>query len=230
MFDQIAPRYDLMNSLMSLGLHRLWRRRAIASLLSQQGREFLDIGCGTGDVMLAVLRKAPGVSVTGLDPAPDMLARAQTKLQQAGVAKRARLVEGDATAMEFAATSFDGIVCAFCLRNIVDRATALKQMRRVLRPGGTLALLELTVPRNPLCRFVHSIYTRHLIPLLGRLLSQGHAYRYLAASIDHFPPPATMVAEIGAAGFAAVSAQPLSGGFVTLFTGRVAKGVEEVGL
>lgn len=217
MFDRIAPRYDLLNSLMSLGLHRYWRGKAVRHLLSGGGRDFLDIGCGTGDVALAILRQSPAARVTGIDPSAGMLVLATAKARQAGLADRMVLQDGDATTLPFPDASFDGIVCAFCLRNIADRRAALVEMRRVLRPGGTLAILELTAPRNVLLKGIHNLYTRRIIPLMGWILSQKNAYQYLADSIDHFPPAPVIVEELVKAGFTGSPYQSLSGGFVTLF-------------
>ncbi len=217
MFDRIAPRYDLLNSLMSLGLHRYWRRKAVQHLLSGGGRDFLDIGCGTGDVALAILRQTPAARVTGIDPSTGMLALAVAKARRAGLADRVVYQDGDATTLPFPDASFDGIVCAFCLRNIADRRAALAEMRRVLRPGGTLSILELTAPRNRLLRGIHNLYTRRIIPLMGRVMSQKNAYQYLADSIDHFPPAPVIVEELIKAGFPGSGHQSLTGGFVTLF-------------
>lgn len=217
MFDRIAPRYDLLNSLMSLGLHRYWRRIAVRHLLSAGGRDFLDIGCGTGDVALSILRQSPGARVTGIDPSSGMLALAVAKARRAGLADRVVYRNGDATALPFPDAAFDGIVCAFCLRNIADRRAALMEMRRVLRPGGTLAILELTAPRNGLLRGIHRLYTHGVIPLMGWILSQKSAYQYLADSIDHFPPAPVVGEELVKAGFTGAEHRPLTGGFVTLF-------------
>ena len=222
MFDHIAKRYDLMNAVMSLGLHHAWRQVAMRFLLSQDGSSFLDIGCGTGDVALAITRAKPHCRVTGIDPSPDMLAIAREKISRAGCDGSIRCLEGDATALPFDDAGFAGIVCAFCLRNIEDRAAALREMRRVLKPGATLAILELTAPSRQPAWLIHALYTRHIIPMMGALLSQGHAYRYLARSIDHFPAPPVIVNEIAASGFHHVEARGLTGGFVTLFTGLVA--------
>ena len=218
MFDQIARRYDLMNAVMSLGLHRHWRNRAVRYLLSGDGHDFLDIGCGTGDVSLTLAKRTPSAHITGLDPSLEMLAIATSKTRKAGLGERIAYQAGDATALSFGNASFDGIVCAFCLRNITDRATALQEMRRVLRPGGTLAILELTAPRSPFLKTVHTIHTRRIIPLMGRLVSHGDAYQYLADSIDHFPPAACIVDELTQAGFTTAQRESLAGGFVTLFT------------
>lgn len=218
MFDGIARRYDLLNGLMSLGLHRAWRRKAVTALLAGGARDILDIGCGTGDVALAVLRRSPETRVTGIDLSPSMLEIAAAKTRSAGVAQRAVYQSGDAMALAFGPQSFDGIITAFCLRNVVDHARALAEMRRVLRPGGTLAILELTRPPAPLPALLHRLYTRRIIPVLGALLSRGQAYRYLAASIDNFPAPPAVTQALARAGFAQARHTPLTFGFVTLFT------------
>lgn len=220
MFNHIARKYDFLNAIMSLGLHRYWRNQAIHSLLSRQGNHFLDIGCGTGDMMMAIARNKPDATITGIDPAPDMLAVATGKIRAARLEDRLHCQEGNATAMVFGKSEFDGIACAFCLRNIEDRATSFAEMRRVLRPAGTLAILELTVPAHPLFKAIHRLYTRRIIPLLGRWLSQGDAYRYLADSIDHFPAGSVIEEEMTKAGFVDVKARALTGRFVTLFSGN----------
>lgn len=219
MFDRIARRYDLLNGWMSFGLHRHWRRRAVDALLARGGRDFLDIGCGTGEVTLAALRRAPQARLTGIDLSEPMLAVARAKTQAAGYAARAVYRTGDATALAFADQSFDGIVMAFCLRNVVDHGRALAEMRRVLRPGGTLAILELTRPAGRVAGLAHRLHTRRVIPLLGALFSQGDAYRYLARSIDNFPPSPEIVQRLRQAGFAAAHDRPLTAGFVTLYLG-----------
>lgn len=224
MFDRIARRYDLLNALMSLGLHRIWRNRAVKSLCAtgcaSDRRDILDIGCGTGDVALAVLRKEPKAYLTGIDLSTPMIEIAEKKTRAAGLQSRARYQTGDATALAFGDQTYTGIVSAFCLRNIDDRAKAFQEMRRVLRPGGTLVILELTKPAATLPRLIHQFHTRRIIPFLGSLLSQGSAYRYLADSIEHFPPPAAIVSEMTRAGFTQARHTPLTGGFVTLFTAQ----------
>lgn len=220
MFDNIAPRYDLLNALMSLGLHRHWRTLTVRSVTAGGGADFLDLGCGTGDMAIALLRSSPGARVTGVDPSPEMLARAVAKTARAGLTARATYCDGDATALAFRDATFDGVTCAFCLRNVVNHAAALREMRRVLRPGGRAAILELTRPTAPWSVLVHGLYVRRLVPLLGRTLSKGSAYRYLADSIENFPAGGAMAAAMTAAGFAEAHARPLTGGFVTLFTAR----------
>ncbi|MEI8138285.1 MAG: bifunctional demethylmenaquinone methyltransferase/2-methoxy-6-polyprenyl-1,4-benzoquinol methylase UbiE [bacterium] len=222
MFDRIARRYDLLNALMSFGLHRIWRRRAIETLNSKGfargDRDFLDIGCGTGDVAIAVLKKDPTARITGIDLSAPMIEIADRKTRAAGLQSRATYQTGDATALAFGDNSFDSIVSAFCLRNIEDRAKAFQEMRRVLRPGGTVVILELTKPTTTLPLWIHQFHTSRIIPLLGSILSQGSAYRYLADSIEHFPTPDAIVSEMTVAGFTQARHIPLTGGFVTMFT------------
>ena len=222
MFDSIAGRYDLLNRVMSLGLDRRWRRRAVAALAPQGGERYLDVGCGTGDVMLEVLRAAPASTVVGVDPARAMMAVAASKAARAGVAERAAFVAGDALRLPFADAAVHGVISAFTLRNLTDRRQACRELRRVLVPGGRLVLLETSVPANRLLRLGHRLYVGRLVPFLGMLLACSRsAYRYLAASIGHFPAPAEIVASMTAAGLRDPAAQPLAGGIVTLYTARV---------
>jgi len=224
MFDRIAQHYDFLNGLMSLGLHRFWRHRAVESLCATSyakgARDILDIGCGTGDIVIAVLRKDSKARVSGIDLSSLMLEIAKRKTRAAGLQSRATYQVGDATSLVFGNLAFDGIVSAFCLRNIDNRAKAFQEMRRVMRPGGTLVILELTKPTARLLQLIHRFYTHRIIPWLGSLLSPGSAYRYLADSIEHFPPPAMITDEMAKAGFTQARYRPLTGGFVTLFTAQ----------
>jgi demethylmenaquinone methyltransferase/2-methoxy-6-polyprenyl-1,4-benzoquinol methylase len=220
MFDRIAPRYDLLNRLMSFGLDRYWRRRAIDALSPYGNGHVLDIGCGTGDVTLDLLRRNPDATVTGIDLSQPMLNLAVAKAGRAGLSARATFQAGDATALPFGPGAFDAVVCAFCFRNIAHHGSALAEMRRVLRPGGSLVILELTAPTCPIMRLVHGLYTHAVVPLLGRCLSLGSAYRYLAESIDHFPPAGQVVELMRQTGFEAAACHSLSGGVVTVFAAR----------
>lgn len=219
MFDAIARRYDRMNHVISLGLDRYWRRRAIACLDPADGGCYLDIGTGTGDVAIEILRRRPGASVVGVDPSLEMLALAKTKAQRAGLAGSISFQAGDASALAYADASFSGVITAFCVRNIEDRRAALGEMRRVIRPGGRLVILELTVPDGRLLRTLHRVYNRTFVPLASRLLSRGNAYRYLVESIEGFPPPERVTAMMNDAGFEQVRHIPLTGGVVSVFVG-----------
>ena len=221
MFDGIAARYDLLNRLLSLGLDRRWRRRAVREMAPRGGERYLDVGCGTGDVTLEALRQAPAARVVGLDPARGMLALAAAQAQAAGPSGCPGFVMGDATRLPFADGSFDGVATAFCFRSIPQRLEALREMRRVLAAGGRLVILETGVPRHPLVRLGHWLYTHSAVPLLGWLLAgNARAYRYLTDSTEALPVPERVVAMLEQAGFAEARARVLMLGAVTLYTGR----------
>ena len=221
MFDQIAGRYDLLNALISLGLDRYWRHKAVAVLAPRSGEIFLDVGCGTGDVALEIVRQEPGARVVGIDPAMAMLLLAGHKARTARMADRVTFRAADVTspAATFPEAPFDGVTCSFCIRNIPDRAAAMERMVSVLRPGGRAVILELTRPEHPLARLGHRLYNRWLVPLAGRFLSRANAYRYLVKSIEYFPEPRAICGAMAGAGFQNVRLTGLSGGVVTLFTG-----------
>lgn len=219
MFDDVAACYDRMNALLSLGLDRRWRRKAVALLAPCPGEHILDVGCGTGDLAIELLRQCPPCRVAGLDPSEGMLALGRQKLADAGLERSASLVAGDILAPPFAAGSFDGIMSAFCIRNVADRPRAFAIMRSLLRPGGRIVVAELTVPENPIVRLGHRLYTRTVVPLAGRLLAgRRHAYQYLVDSVQDFPRARAILDTMAEAGFAQPRAVPLSGGIVTLFT------------
>lgn len=222
MFDGIAARYDLLNHLLSLGMDRRWRRQAVAALAPRDGQWYLDVGCGTGDAMLEVVRQAPGARVVGIDPSVGMLALAARKVLGAGAGGQASLAVGDATALAFGDAVFAGGISAFCIRNVTDRAAALREMCRVVAPGGTVAVLEATTPCKKLLRVGHWLYMHGVAPLLGWLVARRRgAYCYLADSIDAFPQPQAVLDMMAEAGLAEPHSRPLSGGLVTLYSGRV---------
>jgi demethylmenaquinone methyltransferase/2-methoxy-6-polyprenyl-1,4-benzoquinol methylase len=217
MFDAIAPRYDLLNHLLSAGIDRRWRKRAIASL-GLTGRESLiDVCTGTADVALEASRAA---RVIGVDFAGAMLALGLRKVQAAGQAKRIVLVRGDAMRLPVRDRTADAATVAFGIRNVQRPVIACAEMARVLRRGGRLAILEFGVPRIPGVSALYLCYFRRVLPLIGRLIS-GHtgAYSYLPASVGTFPPPAEFMTLLRQAGFAEVRAVSLTFGIVYLYTG-----------
>jgi len=210
MFDRIAPRYDLMNRLMTFGIDRGWRRRAIAALGLRAGDRVLDLACGSGD--LAAEACAAGARVLGLDFSAGMLREAQAR--QLGCA----LVRGDALALPLADASLDAVVSGFALRNFVDLAGVFAESARVLRPQGQIAWLEVDRPASALLRIGHAVYFRRVVPLLGALLSDRDAYAYLPESAAYLPDEPTLIAMIHTAGFAEVRKQSLLGGAAQLVT------------
>ncbi len=213
MFDRIAPVYDAMNRLMTAGLDLRWRRLAAAAAV-RPGDRVLDAACGTGDLALADLR-AGAAAVTGLDFSPRMLARARRK------SGAVEWLEGDLLSLPFADGSFDAATIGFGIRNVSDLELGLAELRRVLRPGGRLAVLEITRPRGLLSRF-YSLWFGRLVPLLGRVLPGGAAYAYLPASVARFPTAEDLAVLIRAAGFDGVGFRLLGGSIIALHTGVAA--------
>jgi demethylmenaquinone methyltransferase / 2-methoxy-6-polyprenyl-1,4-benzoquinol methylase len=212
MFDRIAPVYDAMNRTMTAGLDRRWRRLT-AEAAVRPGDEVLDACCGTGDLAIAASRA--GGNVTGLDFSPAMLARARRK------APGLEWIEGDLLALPFPDASFDSATVGFGVRHVEDLGRAIGELRRVLRPGGRLGVLEITRPRGLLAPF-YRVWFDGVVPLLGKLLPGGSAYTYLPASVRRFPGPQELAELIGSAGFRDVRVRLLAGGIVALHTAEAA--------
>jgi len=208
MFDRIAPVYDAMNRTMTAGLDRRWRRIAAESVV-RPGDLVLDACCGTGDLAIADVRA--GGRVTGLDFSERMLDRARRK------APELDWVTGDVLALPFPDGSFDAATVGFGIRNVDDLERALAELRRVLRGGGRLGILEITRPRGLLAPF-YRLWFDAVVPLLGKLLPGGSAYTYLPASVRRFPGPEELSALIAAAGFGGVAYRRFAGGIVALHT------------
>ena len=212
MFDRIAPIYDAMNRVMTAGLDRAWRRLTVEAVV-QPGDRVLDACCGTGDLALAAERE--GGAVTGLDFSPKMLERARRK------SETITWVEGNLLALPFEDASYDAATVGFGVRNVADLEAALAELRRVLRPGGRLAILEITQPRGPLRPFF-SLWFDRIVPLLGKVLPGGRAYTYLPASVRRFPGAEELVALLERNGFEHVRVRLLGGSIVALHTGAKA--------
>src|SRR5262245_10721682 len=212
LFDRIAPVYDAMNRVMTAGLDRSWRRLTVEAVV-QPGDRVLDACCGTGD--LAVAAERDGGNVTGLDFSPAMLERARRKSDTVD------WVEGDLLALPFAGESFDAATVGFGVRNVGDLDVALAELRRVLRPRGRLAILEITQPRGVLRPFF-ALWFDRVVPLLGKILPGGKAYTYLPASVRRFPGAEELAALLGRHGFEDVSVRLLAGSIVALHAGTKA--------
>jgi demethylmenaquinone methyltransferase/2-methoxy-6-polyprenyl-1,4-benzoquinol methylase len=208
MFDAIAPRYDLLNRILTFGMDVGWRKRAVRSLQLPAGSRVLDLACGTGDLCRELARR--GYRPVGVDRSAGMLAARRTT---------APLVRGDALRLPFPDRSVDGIVCGFALRNFAGLKPFLGECGRVLRVGGRVALLEVSEPENSVLRAGHSVYFGKVVPLVGGLLSDGAAYRYLPKSVAYLPPPNRMVSMLAEAGFGSAARRTLSTGIAQLLTG-----------
>ena len=207
MFDAIAPRYDLVNRLMTFRMDVGWRKKTIASLQLPPGSVVLDLACGTGDFCRGLA--GAGLRPVGLDLSYGMLAAARTE---------SPLAQADALRLPVPDGSVDGVTCGFALRNFAALEPFFGELGRVLRPGGRIALLEVAEPPNPILRWGHSIYFGKVVPLIGGLLSDGSAYRYLPKSVAYLPEPEVMLDQIRSAGFTGVDRRLLSTGISQLVT------------
>ncbi len=215
MFDAIAPRYDLLNRLIALGLAQGWRRRAVAALGLRPGHTALDLATGTGDLALMIARAHPEVTVIATDPSRGMLDVAVEKARPLG--ERVRFAVGDAQAIDLPDRSVDAVSMAFGIRNVEDRPRALREMARVTRPGGRISILELSEPqRGPLSSLAR-FHIHEVVPRVGAALSGSAEYAYLQRSIAAFPAPEVFAATMSEAGLSVLEVAPLSFGAVCLF-------------
>jgi demethylmenaquinone methyltransferase/2-methoxy-6-polyprenyl-1,4-benzoquinol methylase len=220
MFDRIAPRYDLLNRLLSAGVDVRWRRKAVDALDLAGPACILDLCTGTADLLIEALGRDPRLRGLGADLSPQMLARGLRKLERRGMAPRSALACGDAERLPLRAGRFDGALVSFGIRNVGDREQALREMIRVLRPGGRLVVLEFSMPPG-LLGTLYRFYFGRVLPLIGGIISgDPGAYSYLPASVAAFPTPDAFGALMEEAGFVAVSWKPLTGGIATLHRGE----------
>ncbi len=222
MFDAIAERYDLLNHLLSAGIDRRWRARAIQSLELAGRERVLDLCTGTGDLAIAAARARPSAArVVGVDFAGAMLRVGEGKLRNERLNDRIAMVQGDATRIPLGDASVDAVTIGFGIRNVEDMEAACVEMHRVLKPGGRLAILEFAVPDAPVISMLYGWYLRRVLPLVGRAVSRHTtAYGYLPASIGAFASPDAFVKILRQAGFSAISPIRLTFGSVILYTAR----------
>jgi demethylmenaquinone methyltransferase / 2-methoxy-6-polyprenyl-1,4-benzoquinol methylase len=208
MFDAIAPRYDLVNRFISLGLDQHWRHRTVRALALAPGSLVLDLACGTGS--LGDLAQRDGYRVVGADASAGMLA---------GLDGLFPAALADAAALPFETGSVDGVLCAYALRNFTDLEASLEEAGRVIRPGGRVAILEVTLPAHGLVRAGHSLWFNRVVPAIGAALSDRDAYRYLPDSVEYLPQDGVLREMLRRAGFATVGRQLLQGGLSQILTG-----------
>ena len=220
MFDAIAPRYDLLNRLLSLGIDQGWRRELVRRLELSPNARVLDHATGTADLALLIARGAPGIRVLGLDPSTEMLRIGRAKVAAAGLADRVELRRGDAERLDdVESKSFDAVSIAFGIRNVPDRRRALREFARVIRPGGRVAILELSEPSGGLLAPLARWHVHCVVPWLGSLLSGAREYRYLQRSIAAFPPPGEFAGLMERSGLRVLHVQALTFGVCHLYVG-----------
>lgn len=220
MFSRIARRYDLMNGLMTLGMHHGWRRVAARQTIASPDGPALDLATGTGDLAIDLAEVHPHRTVVGADFSLGMLSVAREKIQGLDEARRVRLLAADALALPFAARTFACVTSAFLLRNLADLEQGLREMRRVTRPGGRVVALEITQMRAPGFTALFRIYFHHVVPWIGQLVGgDREAYSYLPQSVDRFVTPNELVALMGKVGLRGVTYRRLGLGTVTIHTG-----------
>jgi demethylmenaquinone methyltransferase/2-methoxy-6-polyprenyl-1,4-benzoquinol methylase len=221
MFSAIAPRYDLLNRVLSAGRDRAWRRAAIRSTALTPAGRLLDVCTGTADMALEAARQFPNAEIVGVDFSRPMIAQGMSKVARGHLSDRVHLQVAPAESLPFPNESFDAATVAFGLRNVPDRQRGLREMCRVIRPGGHAVVLEFTTPPGRLFRGVYLWYFHRVLPWIGRVVS-GHpsAYSYLPVSVRDFPSPQGLVIWMQEAGFSQVSYRLLTGGIVAIHVGR----------
>ena len=223
MFDGIAHRYDFLNHFFSLGIDVLWRKRCVRLLRQEGPKCMLDVATGTADFAIEAVRMGLDVHVTGVDISAGMLDVGRTKIAARGWNDRIELIQGDSVALPFEADAFDVFTVAFGVRNFEDLQGGLKDMLRVLKPGGLGLVLEFSKPRRFPIKQVFGLYFKHIMPTVGKWVSKDPAaYTYLPESVDAFPEGNDFLDQMTLAGYTDVKAQRLTGGIATIYTGRKA--------
>lgn len=219
MFDTIAPKYDLLNHLLSFNIDRIWRNKMVRMVYSEPVARVLDVATGTGDVAFTIARKG-GASVSGCDISGEMLAIARQKASGRKLTERLEFIQADAEALPWPDKSFDVVTVAFGVRNFETLQKGLLEMNRVLKPGGRAVILEFSNPGGGVFGSVYSWYSKHILPRLGKWISgDASAYTYLPESVKAFPDGDDFLKEMDQAGYQSCSAKQLAGGIATLYLG-----------
>jgi demethylmenaquinone methyltransferase/2-methoxy-6-polyprenyl-1,4-benzoquinol methylase len=221
MFDSIAPRYDLLNRLLSLGIDRRWRRFAVRQIRFAEGGKILDVATGTADVALEIAAKTPeSVTVTGVDFSPQMVELGKEKVKESQFSDRISLQVAPCEAIPFEDSCFDSATIAFGIRNVVDRICGLKEILRVLKPEGKIVILEFSNPRSKIFKAAYNFYFLKILPVVGGLISNFSAYKYLPDSVLEFPSQEEFKKLMSEAGFINVMHMDLTFGIATVYTGE----------
>lgn len=221
MFGAIAPRYDFLNRLLSFGIDRRWRTKAVRLLKYREGSRILDVATGTGDVALEIARNTPAsVRITGADFCKEMVELGEVKVAASPYVGRIDFTVAPCEDLPFANNTFDSITIAFGIRNVVDRKLGLAEMWRVLRPGGRMIILEFSTPRSQFFRQIYYFYFRRLLPVVGGLFSRYNAYKYLPDSVLEFPSHEEFSLMISEAGFRNIHLHELTFGIATIYVGE----------
>lgn len=219
MFDGIAGHYDFLNHFLSMGIDKGWRKKAIREVAAIQPRTILDVATGTGDLAIAAVKSIEGVQVTGVDISEGMLEVGRKKIRDLSLTESIGLQSGDSEALPFADATFDSVMCAYGVRNFEHLEAGLRDMQRVLRPGGKLVILEFSHPRKFPFKQLYRFYFRYILPLLGKIVSRhSRAYTYLPESVNAFPEGATFCNILARCGYREAKARPLTMGITTLYT------------
>jgi demethylmenaquinone methyltransferase/2-methoxy-6-polyprenyl-1,4-benzoquinol methylase len=221
MFDSIAPRYDFLNRVLSLGIDRQWRRFAVRQIKFTDTGRILDVATGTGDVALEIAARTPAsVSIVGMDFSTEMVARGKEKIRNSPFAQRITMEVAPCEAIPFPEDSFDSVTIAFGIRNVVDRLQGLKEMLRVLKRGGRVVILEFSTPRSKLFKALYYFYFLRVLPVIGGLFSKFSAYQYLPDSVLEFPSREEFKELMARAGFRSSVHHDLTGGIATVYVGE----------
>lgn len=223
MFDSIAPAYDFMNRAMTMGVDKLWRRNAVNIVAKHAPASILDLATGTGDLAIAIARKLPHAEITGADLSVSMMEIGKEKVAKAGLQDRVRFLQADGTALPLPSNTFDCVTIAYGIRNFEDIAKGYGEMFRVLKPGGHLVVVELATPVNSVALKAYNVYTKNIIPTVGRMVSRdARAYSYLPESIAAVPQREDMLTLMRGAGFTATSFHSMTFGSCIIYVGTKA--------